>query len=136
MFFCFFFSSRRRHTRCALVTGVQTCALPIYGRGGAAETVHREERALLDSPLSPAAYWDVAVRAKKRKELRRQANRLAEQGAVTIRHWRAGEALDAWVDAFLDLEARGWKGRARSARARPAKTKDWVRSTLSSPRPA
>src|SRR3546814_10689727 len=37
--FCYllfvFFSSRRRHTRCALVTGVQTCALPIYlpGRG-------------------------------------------------------------------------------------------------------
>src|SRR3546814_12420307 len=28
--FIFFFSSRRRHTRCALVTGVQTCALPIY----------------------------------------------------------------------------------------------------------
>src|SRR3546814_6596753 len=29
VFLCFFFSSRRRHTRCALVTGVQTCALPI-----------------------------------------------------------------------------------------------------------
>src|SRR3546814_5360493 len=29
---CFLFSSRRRHTRCALVTGVQTCALPISGR--------------------------------------------------------------------------------------------------------
>src|SRR3546814_7440740 len=29
MCICFFFSSRRRHTRCALVTGVQTCALPI-----------------------------------------------------------------------------------------------------------
>src|SRR3546814_13677292 len=29
LFFIFFFSSRRRHTRCALVTGVQTCALPI-----------------------------------------------------------------------------------------------------------
>src|SRR3546814_10551084 len=28
----FFFSSRRRHTRCALVTGVQTCALPILRR--------------------------------------------------------------------------------------------------------
>src|SRR3546814_3484655 len=28
-YFCFF-SSRRRHTRCALVTGVQTCALPIW----------------------------------------------------------------------------------------------------------
>src|SRR3546814_16355356 len=29
MFVLFVFSSRRRHTRCALVTGVQTCALPI-----------------------------------------------------------------------------------------------------------
>src|SRR3546814_8226055 len=29
MIWCLF-SSRRRHTRCALVTGVQTCALPIY----------------------------------------------------------------------------------------------------------
>src|SRR3546814_13277629 len=28
-----FFSSRRRHTRCALVTGFQTCALPIYALG-------------------------------------------------------------------------------------------------------
>src|SRR3546814_4245435 len=28
----FFFSSRRRHTRCALVTGVQTCALPILAQ--------------------------------------------------------------------------------------------------------
>src|SRR3546814_10783861 len=33
----FFFSSRRRHTRCALVTGVQTCALPI---SGAVDVVH------------------------------------------------------------------------------------------------
>src|SRR3546814_7886030 len=29
----FFFSSRIRHTRCALVTGVQTCALPIFPCG-------------------------------------------------------------------------------------------------------
>src|SRR3546814_3634434 len=29
VYIVFFFSSRRRHTRCALVTGVQTCALPI-----------------------------------------------------------------------------------------------------------
>src|SRR3546814_8330553 len=35
VFLCFFFfSSRRRHMRCALVTGVQTCALPIYMHGG------------------------------------------------------------------------------------------------------
>src|SRR3546814_12208567 len=41
LFLCFFFSSRRRHTSCALVTGVQTCALPICfichaGKGSAA----------------------------------------------------------------------------------------------------
>src|SRR3546814_9989877 len=37
----FFFSSRRRHTRCALVTGVQTCALPICG-------VRRDQAKALD----------------------------------------------------------------------------------------
>src|SRR3546814_7839413 len=35
--FCFFFSSRRRHTRCALVTGVQTCALPISSPASSAK---------------------------------------------------------------------------------------------------
>src|SRR3546814_6646630 len=38
----FFFSSRRRHTRCALVTGVQTCALPIF----------RQEAFLLDGGVA------------------------------------------------------------------------------------
>src|SRR3546814_10535249 len=43
----FFFSSRRRHTRCALVTGVQTCALPIaLGRGVEIGTELREGRHL------------------------------------------------------------------------------------------
>src|SRR3546814_6998374 len=37
--FVFFFSSRRRHTRCALVTGVQTCALPISFRAQVADNV-------------------------------------------------------------------------------------------------
>src|SRR3546814_17866244 len=45
----FFFSSRRRHTRCALVTGVQTCALPISafddgGRDAAAVDVRQALR--------------------------------------------------------------------------------------------
>ncbi|HEV7340478.1 MAG TPA: GNAT family N-acetyltransferase [Sphingopyxis sp.] len=99
-------------------------------RGGEAEVVHREERALLDSDLSPADYWDAAVRAKKRKELRRQANRLAEQGAVRLRRWQAGEAIEPWIDAFLDLEARGWKGRAGSALASHSDTQAWFRAIL------
>src|SRR3546814_6016574 len=35
-----FFASRRRHTRCALVTGVQTCALPIYKSGVKSLTIY------------------------------------------------------------------------------------------------
>lgn len=101
-------------------------------RGGGAEVVHREERALLESNLSPEEYWDAAVRAKKRKELRRQANRLAEQGAgaVQFRRWQPAEAIDPWIDAFLDLEARGWKGRAKSALASQSDTQAWFRAIL------
>src|SRR3546814_4729964 len=63
--FCllFFFSSRRRHTRCALVTGVQTCALPIsavertlpYASG----RPRRGVRALLDLEFVEHALGDV-----------------------------------------------------------------------------
>src|SRR3546814_9957293 len=41
LFTLFFFSSRRRHTSCALVTGVQTCALPISMYAAIARAVHR-----------------------------------------------------------------------------------------------
>lgn len=99
-------------------------------RGGEAEVVHREERALLESSLSPEGYWDSAVRAKKRKELRRQANRLAEQGAVIFRSWQPGEEVVSWIDAFLDLEARGWKGRGASALASQSDTQAWFRAIL------
>src|SRR3546814_10170159 len=47
--FLFFFSSRRRHTRCALGTGVQTCALPIYR----AVTGHGEHP--VDHPIEETA---------------------------------------------------------------------------------
>src|SRR3546814_20676706 len=39
----FFFSSRRRQTRCALVTGVQTCALPIFLHAGKLASVSLEK---------------------------------------------------------------------------------------------
>src|SRR3546814_6892114 len=50
---CLFLSSRRRQTRCALVTGVQTCALPIWLRGTPFDVFgyarhRREERQLAD----------------------------------------------------------------------------------------
>src|SRR3546814_9134849 len=51
---CFFFSSRRRHTRCALVTGVQTCALPIWAPGsglGQLEVLFAQGEGLLGADL-------------------------------------------------------------------------------------
>src|SRR3546814_344387 len=48
----FFFSSRRRHTRCALVTGVQTCALPICLRTICRKRVERGHRR--DTVAAPA----------------------------------------------------------------------------------
>src|SRR3546814_14797839 len=54
----FFFSSRRRHTRCALVTGVQTCALPILSdalNDGTADGAFDLDVAALAAPL-PRAY--------------------------------------------------------------------------------
>src|SRR3546814_5688417 len=50
---CFCFSSRRRHTRCALVTGVQTCALPIL------HSEHGVER------WSYQMLWDKSVEVAK-----------------------------------------------------------------------
>src|SRR3546814_4660923 len=50
---CLFFSSRRRHTRCALVTGVQTCALPIYSRRGTLPTADAAQEAPMSNPKNP-----------------------------------------------------------------------------------
>src|SRR3546814_6722691 len=70
----FFFSSRRRHTRCALGTGVQTCALPICRlQGGACQRTERQqgnmaafppEHALADGhDVQPFALWGATAGA-------------------------------------------------------------------------
>src|SRR3546814_250342 len=57
-FVFFFFSSRRRHTRCALVTGVQTCALPISAvkKGFRLGNKTRKEPDLSLEPEEPASW--------------------------------------------------------------------------------
>lgn len=82
-----------------------------------ATIVHREERALLASELSPDAYLEAAMTGKKRKELRRQYNRLSEQGALHFERQRDDADLVEWSRAFLALERSGWKGAAGSALA-------------------
>ncbi|WP_298016790.1 GNAT family N-acetyltransferase [uncultured Parasphingopyxis sp.] len=83
--------------------------------GRRCDIVKRYERALLRSDLTPENYWAEAVRGKKRKELRRQANRLSELGSLEFRTLARDEDCAGWVSDFLELEARGWKGDAASA---------------------
>jgi CelD/BcsL family acetyltransferase involved in cellulose biosynthesis len=79
--------------------------------------VHRSRRALLDSGLSPQAYYEQAVRKKKRKELGRLSARLRELGTVTVTRPASADDVARCRDEFLAMEAAGWKGRAGSALA-------------------
>jgi CelD/BcsL family acetyltransferase involved in cellulose biosynthesis len=85
-------------------------------------SVHRSERALLESGLAPQAYYEAAVRKKKRKEINRLSARLRELGKVSVARSGGERDLETFCDEFLALEASGWKGRAGSALASdPAK---------------
>ncbi|MCB2080758.1 MAG: GNAT family N-acetyltransferase [Novosphingobium sp.] len=92
--------------------------------------VYREDRALLRSTLTPEAYLEGALSGKKRKELRRQFNRLCDEGAVAFERHADGTSLDTWIDAFLDLEAAGWKGNAGSALQCDVRTERLFRESL------
>ncbi len=93
--------------------------------------VQRRVRAALASSLSPEQYLETNVRKKKRKELKRLANRLAELGTLASRMWASGDDLAAWCDDFLALERRGWKGEAGSALASHPATEAFFRQALS-----
>jgi hypothetical protein len=86
--------------------------------------VEDKARAFLEGALSPDAYFQNAVRPKKRKELRRQKNRLSEHGVLTFIRQDDGEGLDNWIEEFLALEQSGWKGANGSALACGAETRN------------
>nr|WP_221236783.1 GNAT family N-acetyltransferase [Novosphingobium taihuense] len=99
--------------------------------GRRAALVMREERALLHSPLSPDRYLERALAGKKRKELRRQHARLAEQGALTFaRDTGTDGDVAQWIEDFLALEMRGWKGSSGSAMASAPATASLFRTAL------
>jgi CelD/BcsL family acetyltransferase involved in cellulose biosynthesis len=89
--------------------------------------VHRLQRALLQSGLSPQAYYEAAVRKKKRKELKRLSARLAERGGVAYERLDARGDAERWCSDFLTLEASGWKGRSGSALATDPATEAFFR---------
>jgi CelD/BcsL family acetyltransferase involved in cellulose biosynthesis len=107
------------HLRGIDAAGASAAALEavcVEQRRGLTE-IHRYDRAMLRSDLPADAYWEANMRSKKRKEIRRLQKRLAELGAVEERMLADPADLDAWCDAFLALEASGWKGQEGTALA-------------------
>ena len=81
-----------------------------HDAGRKADVVERELRAQLASDLTAEDYFNEALTNKKRKELRRQARRLAEIGALSVERVETPEAIAPWADAFLALEAASKAG--------------------------
>src|SRR3546814_7892341 len=101
IFFVLFFSSRRRHTSCALVTGVQTCALPIWRFGDDGGEAARGER----GGEAVAALVELALR----RLLRADEGDIAAAGRY--------EMLGRELDADVILAAHPVEGAARAAPA-------------------
>ena len=106
------------------------------GLGRGCPLVHRETRALLEGVTDAEAYYRDAVRPKKRKELRRLRHRLEELGEVRLRTLGPDEPLEPWCDAFLRLEAKGWKGEEGTALGCDPATETFFRRTVAGVRAA
>src|SRR3546814_17725606 len=77
--FTFFFSSRRRHTRCALVTGVQTCALPISSTNRIDPPLRKKDKRRDDGRDHQAD------RRKHRRDPRSEERRVGKECVSTCR---------------------------------------------------
>ncbi|GAA0472974.1 GNAT family N-acetyltransferase [Parasphingorhabdus litoris] len=94
------------------------------------DLVHSEARALLQSELDAEAYYAETVRSKKRKELRRQAKRLAEMGNLKFSHSMDDIGLGSWINDFLALERQSWKGQEGSALDCSGETRSFFHEAL------
>jgi CelD/BcsL family acetyltransferase involved in cellulose biosynthesis len=85
---------------------------------------------MLRGGFDAEATLNAALPGKKRKELRRQMNRLADAGAVAFEALSSAVELDSWTEQFLKLEASGWKGRAGTAFASQPAHAEFLREAL------
>ncbi|EHK75120.1 hypothetical protein SM0020_25289 [Sinorhizobium meliloti CCNWSX0020] len=72
-------------------------------------------RPMLESLLDGPTYLREAVSSQHLRELKRQWNNLAKQGALVYNVARQPDEIRLRMEEFLVLEASGWKGRERSA---------------------
>jgi CelD/BcsL family acetyltransferase involved in cellulose biosynthesis len=83
-------------------------------QGAPFNVVGEHERAVLDATMVNVGARDF-ISPKRRKELRRQLRRLSELGAVAFHMTKGIDELRAQAEAFMLLEAKGWKGRKGTA---------------------
>jgi hypothetical protein len=75
----------------------------------------RYERALFCPAENAESYLQKALSGKRRKELRRQYNRLSELGKLDLIEMASDSDIDTWLSEFHALENQSWKGRNGSA---------------------
>ncbi|TCT10709.1 CelD/BcsL family acetyltransferase involved in cellulose biosynthesis [Tepidamorphus gemmatus] len=86
-------------------------------RGIALRELEPRDRAVLDTTGLPPAWLDETLSAKARKEYRRLRRRLGERGRLERTTAHLAQDIGPTIEAFLALEASGWKGRAGTAAA-------------------
>jgi hypothetical protein len=92
--------------------------------------VESHVRAILRPASCAETYINETLTSKHRHEIERQMRRLSELGRVTFRPLQPADDVDAWIDQFLNLEAAGWKGEARTALSHAASGRDFFRTVL------
>jgi CelD/BcsL family acetyltransferase involved in cellulose biosynthesis len=97
-------------------------------RGLRPKVVRSFRRAGLDARQNPDAVLRDALSAKKLKELRRQRNRLEDEGPVSFEVADTPERIGPALEAFLALEAKGWKGTRGTALAQHAGDATFIRT--------
>jgi hypothetical protein len=102
----------------------------IAQRGGRSTMFAPHARALLAPAGGRERYLEQSVDRKKRKELRRQRNRLGESGPLCTDVASSPSAVTAAMEDFLSLEARGWKGRAGTAACCNGQIADFVATAV------
>jgi CelD/BcsL family acetyltransferase involved in cellulose biosynthesis len=84
--------------------------------GDSAAIVDSFERSLLTRKATSAEeYGSRFGSAGAYREWRRQRRRLSERGKLEVRRLEPIEDVEPWLDRFMAMEARGWKGKIRSA---------------------
>src|SRR3546814_3832450 len=95
----FFFASRRRHTRCALVTGVQTCALPIYAAVPILSQLLKAE--MSEREVRSIAYQIKAARFPAYKDLAGFDFAVSEVNEALVRQLHRGDFTDSADNVVL-----------------------------------